>query len=859
MKYAPAFSASKPAARQPVLWAALAYGGGIFVGHYAWRPPLWWLVAGLVFGFSAVYFLHRRVRIGIVLALSSLFVFAALAIQSSGPAHGEEADVSFGDGQDAVVTAHVVREGGLLRKGLGDLQQKLDIEAEQIDLDGRSFSSHSGIRASFYAKADAPGAVREFRYAERIRFPTRLYRPHNFRNPGAFDYAGYLAQNGITALASAKTAEVELLPGFVGDRFELWRTRARRDLIQRIRLLWPEKEVGLADAMLIGENTLVGRDLLTDFQRTGTYHVLAISGLKVSIVALVTFWLLRRLRVSDFAAGAITVLLIVSYAVLTGLGTPVWRATLMLTLYFCTRLLYRRKSVLNAIGIAALILLLIDPAGLLGASFQLSFLCVLLIICAIGMPILERTTQLVSSAIKNLNSIGYDFALPPTLVQLRLDLRLLAGRLRRFLGPRIPLPMLAIMARVMLLGIEFLVISLVLQMGFTLPMAYDFHRATVVSLPANILVVPLTEIALIACLAAIGISYISLRIAMLPALIAGWSLQAVAGSVTWIGGLRIADTRVATPGLWLILAGIAALVLAMVLARRRWPTAAAGLVVLAGSAAWVCAVPPRLQMRPGTLEVTTIDVGQGDSILLVAPDGHTLLVDAGGIPHWMHSELDIGEDVVSPYLWSRGVSHLDAVAITHAHADHIGGMNAVLANFHPRELWIGAIPPSAELDSLLREAKALNIAITSYKAGDRFRADDLSFRILAPGAEAEDSARKRNDESLVISVTYGRTTALLEGDAEKESEKRIAEQEPQADLLKVAHHGSATSTIPELLAVVHPRFAVISVGARNVYGHPRLEVLERLAEAHIRTYRTDLDGAVTMYLDGRTVTPAAGR
>ena len=845
----------KPATRQPMLWAALAYGGGIFTGHYAWRPPLWWLIAGMVFAASAVYFLHRRARIGIALALFSLFVFGALTIQAGGPPNDAIADASLSDGNDVVVTAHVIREGSLLRKGFGDLQQKLDLDAEQIDDGGHILIARPGIRASFYSRADSTApSVHDFRYGERIRFPTKLYRPHNFRNPGAFDYEGYLAENGIAVLGSAKAAEVELLPGFAGSRFELWRTRARHNVIQRIHVLWPEREAALADAMIIGENAFVGRDLLTDFQRTGTYHVLVISGLKVSILALVTFWLLRRLRVGDLLSAAVAIFIIVSYAVLTGGGAPVWRATLMLALYLCARLLYRRKSVLNAIGVAALTLLLIDPASLFGASFQLSFLCVL-IITAIGNPILERTTQPASAAVKNLDSTGYDFALPPALVQWRLDLRMVAGRLQRFLGQRIALPLLAIVARVILLGTEFLVISLVLQVGFTLPMAYDFHRATVVSLPANILAVPLTEIALVACMAAIGISYLSLQIAKLPALIAGLSLQAMAGSIHWIGRFRIADARVATPALWLTLAGVAALVLTMVLARRRWRFTAAGLAVLAGSALWICAVPPQLQMRRGALEVTTIDVGQGDSILLVSPHGRTWLVDAGGIPHWMHSELDIGEDVVSPYLRSRGVSRLDAVAITHPHADHIGGMKAVLANFHPRELWMGATSASAELDNLLQEARELNITIVPLKAGDSFTKDDLSFRILAPPADAEGSARKRNDESLVMRVTYGITTALLEGDAEKESERRIAEEQPQADLLKVAHHGSATSTIPELLAAVHPRFAVISVGARNVYGHPRLEVLERLAEAHVRTYRTDLDGAVTIYLDGKTVTP----
>jgi competence protein ComEC len=366
------------------------------------------------------------------------------------------------------------------------------------------------------------------------------------------------------------------------------------------------------------------------------------------------------------------------------------------------------------------------------------------------------------------------------------------------------------------------------------------------------LVVPLMELLMPAAIAAMALGYLSFVLAKIPVLVAGAALEGIAGTVRWLGGMRVADLRVPTPGIAVIVLSALSIALAMILVRGRPLFAVAGLTALGASAFWISTIRPHPQIRPAVLEMTAIDVGQGDSLLLVCSDGHTLLVDAGGLPHWVHSDLDIGEDVVSPYLWSRSISRLDVLAITHAHADHMGGVAAILANFRPHELWMGDLS-DPEMAPLLRQAAELGVRVVHYQAGDSFDFGGTGVRVLAP--DARNAGGRRNDESLVMKFVYGKTAALLEGDAERRSEERFSEENPEADLLKVAHHGSATSTIPQLLSAVHPRFALISVGARNTYGHPRREVLARLAEAQVLTYRTDLNGAVTFYLDGKTVSP----
>lgn len=267
--------------------------------------------------------------------------------------------------------------------------------------------------------------------------------------------------------------------------------------------------------------------------------------------------------------------------------------------------------------------------------------------------------------------------------------------------------------------------------------------------------------------------------------------------------------------------------------------------------------PHGMPARAHVLEISALDVGQGDALLVVSPEGKTLMVDCGGPTGGEmtpHGNFEIGEDVVSPVLWTRGVDRLDAVVLTHAHSDHMGGMFAVLSNFRPRELWVGSNPPTREYEALLLEAARLGIEVRRFHAGDALDYGGMGVRVLAPSAAYQPGATAKNDDSLVLRVAFRNTSALLEGDAEAASEAQMAALPAiHADLLKVGHHGSKTSTTAVFLKAVSPHYAVVSVGLHNLYHHPRFETLEHLEQARVQTYRTDLDGMTTFYLDGERV------
>lgn len=686
-----------------------------------------------------------------------------------------------------------------------------EIDRDILFLDVRSvMASGASTRLGGRLRLSVPfvrGARPRLRFlaGDTILASVRLGTGSSFRNFGSFSNERYLQTLGIHRRASTKSARlVALTAAAPPGSIQAWISRIRCGIQAELERRFPAPDGrdisstgAVLEALLLGEDGRLGDPTVKNLQQTGLYHLFAISGGHIVIIALLLFSFFRLVRLPRRPASLALAVFLVFYTALVEGSPSVLRATLMTLAVLAGRLLWKDVHPLNTIAASAFVLLLANPSSLFDIGFQLTYAATLTII----------------------------LFTPPLLRRL----------------PRLPFKMsdLAAMSAGAVLGAAPLV-------------ARHFNRIALASVLLNFPAIPLVGVIM-------GVGYAFLPLAaLLPG--AADIPAAGLGALVWLFG-RIShgldafpflSLRVPTPPTWLL--WVYGLTLGLSLARPRFRFQRVALLGTFLAVSSLFLISPFRRALPD-LRLTMIDVGQGESLLIEFPGRETMLIDGGGLAG---SRFDVGERVVSPTLWRKGIRRIDHLVLTHAHPDHVDGLVAVARNFVIGEFWDGTPAPNeGAYGDLLR---ALGPR-TRRRRGGRGRSivsgpvtvEILHPQLPDPGATPVPAA---NERSLVVRVRRGGFSALLMADAGFEAERALIDSgdDLRCDVLKAGHHGSALSTSAEFLAAVRPRLVLVSAGEGNTYGFPSPSFLERCHHAGATVLRTDLDGAVEISTDGPTMT-----
>ncbi|MBI3933346.1 MAG: ComEC/Rec2 family competence protein [Acidobacteria bacterium] len=751
--------------------------------------------------------------------------------------------------------------------------ETFDLEVEEIRQAGTSRPAAGGIRIYYFPNQNRTPSL-GVSYGTRLTVAlSDLRRPRNFLTPDSFDWEAYMRRQGIVFTGRVRGPEdLRVLPGRSGSWWRSAVYRVRNRFLENLDRLYAGSQ-GLTDrgailkAMLLGNNNWLNSQVESKFQASGTYHILVVSGWNVFAFAIPLLWLTTRLRFPEWLGATVVAAAVACFALLAEGGASVSRAALMFLIYLLARYFYRERAALNSIAAAALLLLVLHPSDLWDAGFQLSFFAVL-VLAALAVPLITWIAAPYRRALQDIDDRNRDLLLQPKQIQFRSDFRVLldffcgTARAQQTWRNRLRASLSGSAYGLLWLA-EGLLFTAMIQLGLVLITTLYFHRLTWSGVLANLVVLPMASGIVLIGLPLLFLSLIWWNAAEWGAVALGWTTGVLEWVVEHSARWELLNRRVPAPPVWLAVAFFALLIaLTILVARRsRWTWAAA--LALAGLCVLLSLAPYPPQLAAGKLEIAVLDVGQGDSIFVSFPNGTTMLVDGGGaipVPGSPPPRLDVGESVVSSYLWSRNIQKLDYVVLTHDHWDHMGGLRVVLENFRVGELWMGQDPGDRNMDWL--RAIALNRGTKTVRVAEGIQKviDDVSLEVLSPPPDWA-PRRVSNNDSIVLRLGYQGRHILLPGDVESRMERRLVETgEPLAsEVLKIAHHGSRTSSTPELLQQVAPQFGILSVGAFQRFGHPNQEVLDALRAAGVRTYRTDLDGTITVSTDGHGIEITAYR
>jgi competence protein ComEC len=878
--------------QSPVVGLAIAFIGGILTASFKEIPILVFVCSGLVSVVTALLTVGSRFCIGFV--LSAFFCVGGFCfllekdLISPDRLRYKYDSGSIASGEPVEITGIVTSRTELAIDGV-----YLFLDLDSISIRGRAENA-SGVVRVFVPASESDGATRlEYLFGDRLRVLVGLEREESFRNPGGVSRIKILDQQGIDAVGSVKS---KLLVELIGTTTVFlpskWLFEWRQGVVASFRENLNTSTSGVMIASMLGNKHHLDKATAESFREGGTFHLLVISGLHITFIGGIVVMIISRLTTNRGLRFAVAAFVLWAYAIAVGAEPPVIRAALMFTLWLFSDAIFRSSGSLNTLAICAVAILCVSPSDIFNPSVHLTFLAVFAIV-GNGLPLLDKLRAIgewhpmtlrpappnVGKTLKTFCECLYwsekswqhlvgrsvwECALFKSEFAVRLE-KLHIQRFLRFL-------------------FESVAVSVLVQIWLLPLSVVYFHRISPFAVFHNLWVGFVLAIESIAALSGVVLSNFSL-VAAAPFFLIAEILNSLILQITGVFNLsQGAEIRLPHySGAGRILYFVYFLPLIMITMKlldwnpfvlKRQPISLRSASPLAGLlmvAALIVFHPFRAPFPDGNLRVDFLDVGQGDCALITMPTGETILIDGGGRPGFSQTVIlregetpeaftpdvpNIGENVVSAFLWERGYSRIDYLLATHPDTDHIQGLGDVAENFEIGAA-IVARTPSGDPDfaSFHRILERNEVPVIVAAMGNELNFGGVRIEVINPEAAQNADVPQSNDDSLVFRVVFGETAILFTGDIEKSTERRMIERpgDLRADVVKVAHHGSRTSSTEEFVAASQAKAAIISVGRRSQFGHPHPEVVERWESIGAKVLRTGETGTISLVSDGKTL------
>lgn len=675
-----------------------------------------------------------------------------------------------------------------------------------------------------YLKIDKKQEV-NLEYGDKIFITGEFQEPQGMRNEGGFNYKEYL--KSLNIYGSVKAKNIKVIEQNKGNIFMNFTYKISDEIKENIEEFMGEKYSGLLIGLLLGDSSKIDENMEENFKITSLTHILAVSGAQVSYIIVAMYSLLKR-KIGIQKTRVVIIASLIFYTALTGFSPSIVRAGIMGIILMISGLVFRKNDIINSIAISLFFMLVYNPFLLENVGLQLSYLG------TIGIIGFNKTIILI---LKNIQIRNRKWK-----YKINRKLILLISKIK-----------------------EILAVTMSASLAVVPVMIYHFNLFgtyfLITNLLASIIIGPITLLGTLLVI----ISFISINIAKILSYILKFLIDILL-FISSFSKLPISKIYIPTPTITFIIIIYLSLIISLFIYKvfhERNPNTTIlrvrnllalvkykfkqnrndiiKRIVIISIVISLCII-----FIPRDLKINFVDVGQGDSTFIITPKNKTILIDGGGSNT---GSFDVGENTLLPYVLDKGYNKIDFMIISHFDSDHVGGLLTILEEIKVEKILIAKQEEQSEnYKRFLNIVKEKNIPVIIGKEGDKINIEkDLYLDILFPESEQIEE-NVINNNSLVFNMHYNNFSMLFTGDIEEIAEKRIIEitnkSRLKADIIKIPHHGSKTSSTRELLERVLPKIALIGVGKDNLFGHPSSETIDKLDELEIKTYRTDINGEI---------------